>query len=811
MSYTPYLIANFATGLEKRLQPWLSPDDAQQELFDGFVYRGTLSKRNGYQYYAIGTRGGAPYRESRVIHMLSGVAPTSGVINSSNTTFTWTTTAQIVRGSITVTSSNPLQVLNDDGLGGFTGPGTGTVDYINGSVSVTFNAAPTSGTVLLTYSFAIDEPVMMIATFITATNIKQLVVATLRYINIYDPVTNTLKEPVYTLLDAKPAALANSFFFSWVNYPDAASIPRLIFTNNFDVVKSFDGTTVTDYAYTMETSAAIPAPVTTLLASFVVTNKDRLLFLRTTENGQIYGQRIRVSGTGVNSDDFRTSATGAGFIDIPDGTWINGATFNRDDLIIWTAASTWVLKYTGNDTTPFVLERIDESRGSDATFSAFTYLNRSSAASRRGLIISDGYRVERQDISIPDFTFDEVDQDHFNLCFAGSVDSDRDHYLIYPQDGQIQSTRILTTNYDEDNYSIYRVPISCIGNYEVGFDVTWNDLLIYPTWDALAAVYSNWNSFAYSKGAPITLAGGHHGEIWEIGTSEGEDNPTRIYDITIIDGTTIEVTTDWNNYSLNDFDLQKGADTIYLTGVGGMLEVNKKQYPIREIINNNVFRIQVPNTSLFSAYTSGGTAQRVIPFDALFKKFNPYAMEDRKVRCGWLYMYVDSAGTNLTRNIDIQAITNANPAVITTNVNHNLTSGDQIEIFGIVGMVELNNLNPYITVLSPNTFSLNGIDSSGFASYVSGGFVSVPEPAKLIIEIITNDNKKPTQLDALTAFPYEGNCTNLTFENGSKKWYKVFINQTGQFIQFRFKSLQAGSLINIQATMPGFQPVGRMI
>src|SRR5690606_38231442 len=119
--------------------------------------------------------------------------------------------------------------------------------------------------------------------------------------------------------------------------------------------------------------------------------------------------------------------------------------------------------YTGNDTTPFVLDRIDYSRGSDATFSVITYLNRTSAASKRGLIISDGYRVERQDEKIPDFSYNEIDGENFDLCFAGSVDADRDHYLIYPPSGSNTSKRILVTNYDEDNYTIYRLPLSCMG------------------------------------------------------------------------------------------------------------------------------------------------------------------------------------------------------------------------------------------------------------------------------------------------------------------------------------------------------------
>src|SRR5690606_2115265 len=231
-------------------------------------------------------------------------------------------------------------------------------------------------------------------------------------------------------------------FFSWLNYASATNTPRLLFCNNHDVIQQYDGTVVSDYVYTL-------TGVTTLTCSYMVDMKDRLILLRTTEDGVIYPKRIRISGTGASSDVFDSSATGAGFIDIPDGTWIKGCDFNRDDLIIFTEASTWILKYTGNDTTPFVLDKIDESRGSDATFSSITYLNRTSAASKRGLIISDGYRVERQDESIPDFSFNEVDGANFALCFAGTVDADRDHYLIYPPAGQDTSKRILITNYDE--------------------------------------------------------------------------------------------------------------------------------------------------------------------------------------------------------------------------------------------------------------------------------------------------------------------------------------------------------------------------
>lgn len=811
MTYSPYLIANFATGLDKSLQPWLIPDDAQEQLFDGYVYRGTMSKREGYNYFAIGERGGSAYRESRIIHTLSAVSATQ-TPDSTLTVFTLAGTEQIARGSVTVNGSNPVVVGTDDGLGNITGTGidSGSVDYITGAITITFIVPPVTGsTVQFTYSFMPGNPVMMVANFITSTNVKELIVADTQYVNRYNSTLNILE-------DISPSTdyTGNKFqFFSWVNYESSASVPRLLFCNNKDAIQQYDGSTVTPYAYTM-------TGVTTLTCSFMVQMKDRLILIRTTENGIIFSKRIRISGTGANSDVFDTTATGAGFIDIPDGTWIQGASFNRDDLIIFTEASTWVMKYTGNDTVPFVIDKIDESRGSDSTFSVITYLNRTSAASRRGLIISDGYRVERQDLTIPDFSYNEIDGVNFPLCFAGSVDADRDHYLIYPPPKSETSQRILTTNYEEDNYSIYRLPLSCMGNYITAFTITWNDLFIYPNWASFAAAYGDWNSFSYNSGVPFSIGGGQNGEIWRLSVTESEDNPVRIYNITVVDSVTIEVTTDFNNYRLNEIGNPKSdddlsADYIFLTAIVGMEEINNQQFPIVQIVSPNVFRLDVstaiiPATS-FSSYVSGGRVQRVIPFSALFKKFNPFVDSDRKVRCGWLYMYVDASGTDLQRNIVINNISQTNPCNITTNIDHNLHSGDQVSFFGIGGMVELNLTSAFITVIDPVTFSLNGIDSSGFTTYTSGGYTAISEPAKMSIDIITNDVGHKTQLNNLSQNPYQGSMTNMTFEDGNKKWYKVFINQVGKFIQFRLRNQQSGAKVNIQATMPGFQPVGRLI
>lgn len=68
----------------------------------------------------------------------------------------------------------------------------------------------------------------------------------------------------------------------------------------------------------------------------------------------------------------------------------------------------------------------------------------------------------------------------------------------------------------------------------------------------------------------------------------------------------------------------------------------------------------------------------------------------------------------------ITAITKANPAVV-TDATHGLTTGDVIKITGVVGMTELNDGIYVVSVLTADTFSLLGVDSTNYDAWVSGG------------------------------------------------------------------------------------------
>lgn len=71
-------------------------------------------------------------------------SPTVFLVNINSTAFTTYTSGGTVQ---------KLNALKDNYNGGFTGPGTGTINYITGAVSVTFNSAPLTGSVIAAYQW----------------------------------------------------------------------------------------------------------------------------------------------------------------------------------------------------------------------------------------------------------------------------------------------------------------------------------------------------------------------------------------------------------------------------------------------------------------------------------------------------------------------------------------------------------------------------------------------------------------------------------------------------------------------------------
>ena len=109
------------------------------------------------------------------------------------------------------------------------------------------------------------------------------------------------------------------------------------------------------------------------------------------------------------------------------------------------------------------------------------------------------------------------------------------------------------------------------------------------------------------------------------------------------------------------------GDDIRISGVSGMTEVNKVSYVAGEVTTNTL--------ELFS---------------------------------------------NTKVSATISGATRANPVVITA-ASHGLSNSDQIGIFDVTGMVELNGNGYTVANVTTNTFELSGINGTGYTAYTSGG------------------------------------------------------------------------------------------
>lgn len=97
---------------------------------------------------------------------------------------------------------------------------------------------------------------------------------------------------------------------------------------------------------------------------------------------------------------------------------------------------------------------------------------------------------------------------------------------------------------------------------------------------------------------------------------------------------------------------------------------------------------------------------------------------DPYLTAGAIYASGIDISTLVGSEIDVTNITQANPGVVTTDINHGLTTGQSnVQMNGIVGMTELNGVFLTVTVISEKEFSV-GLNTSGYNAYVSGGVVT---------------------------------------------------------------------------------------
>jgi hypothetical protein len=210
------------------------------------------------------------------------------------------------------------------------------------------------------------------------------------------------------------------------------------------------------------------------------------------------------------------------------------------------------------------------------------------------------------------------------------------------------------------------------------------------------------------------------------------------------------------------------SDDIYIDGIAGPTTLNGQRYLIN-VINPDTVELIGVDGSVLPAYINGGTAARiytmVTPYaEAHLQKlkftqsadtltiFHPlYRPQDitRAGHANWSItprtfrptvpqpsgaaLTINTAGTVKVRykvtavdvdgteesltaisatSVAISGITNAIPAVVTTGVAHNLTSGDDVQVDSIGSLPLINGGQYIVNVLTATTFELRNLDNT---------------------------------------------------------------------------------------------------
>ncbi|TKI08336.1 baseplate J/gp47 family protein [Martelella alba] len=73
--------------------------------------------------------------------------------------------------------------------------------------------------------------------------------------------------------------------------------------------------------------------------------------------------------------------------------------------------------------------------------------------------------------------------------------------------------------------------------------------------------------------------------------------------------------------------------------------------------------------------------------------------------------------------LSVLGLTAANPGVITTDLNHGFSTGQVIQITGMIGPTALNGVSLTVTVLTEKTFSI-GVNTTSLPAWTSGGMIT---------------------------------------------------------------------------------------
>lgn len=683
MSYQPFLIANFKTGIDSDLDPWLLPADAFQNINNGYLYDGVLNKRLGMQ-----TFGWFVNSEDTAI-VISGISQASpGVV-------TVGTTASISDGDFfQIRSETGMTEINNTTyqVGNKTGTTFEILDIYGNDVDTSGFTAYAGGAA---YYPVPRNPIMGIHRFIDSSGDNQIIVTDTRRVCVYNG-TTLVFDPLDTSDVFNTASTASNFTFGTGYGKTAALASSIFYFTNYEgtvaatsssQMRSWDGSATTTSAFVPNTGSSLPY---VNAAQFIFSIRNRLLLLNTiehtssTNDGTKFQQRMRWSrqndaqASGNNWNEI-TPGNG-GFEDAPTSETIISATQLQDQIIVFFTQSVWSITPTNDVRRPFRWIKINSYRACGAPYANIPHDRYAISFGQRGIVACDRVEVRRIDDHIKQFLQNEVNLDFIRRMYSGRNYQQERSWTLFPAStAGLNGTEATTSNYalirseDEGSWSKYQVYTTDLDSTNginmsvVGYglsvdDKTFADFDGQPD-DNFELVTNTWDSY-YSKGSgEIYLGGDQTGRVLALET-EGDD---------VGEAITFEaISAGWNPYKDKGIQSQMGFVDFYLDA-----DVNAQ------------FTVSFYADDIEDSY-------KTVNMDAL---------------------------PNLGFVANVQDIALDNPVKVKAG-SHGLTTGEQIYMYQLSGAGELEGNQYTITRVDEDYFTLDGIDgTSGVTDYISGGIV----------------------------------------------------------------------------------------
>lgn len=397
-----------------------------------------------------------------------------------------------------------------------------------------------------------------------------------------------------------------------------------------------------------------------------------------------YFNRLRFSQVGdpTQSGAWDSTIFGrGGFIDAPTNEEIISAIFYKNVMIVFFEKTTWQLRYVGDYGLPFAWERISSDLGSESQFANILFDDGVLGVGDRAIIAANSQGTERIDLKIPDIVFAlrndnqgtarvhgirEFQKELVFWCYNDSTDS---------KTNQIFPNKTLLYNYRNDTWAIFRNNVTVFGRYYGINSITWDRTDI--TWDDYEVT---WNDPDGQAEFPFVICGNQQGFIHFYGYHSRDDRSLSItaVDRTVVSPNPLRLTIP--NHNLQDGDLiyLENLDFIDTTTSADVTtDLNDKLYFVRTLVpyNQNIIEIlQWDSTendfitdysytpaSGTGTYIGQGTATLLPRMRIVTKDFNPFSMEGKQTKIGYVDFLTDrSTSGQITVNIYADTATKEN-------------------------------------------------------------------------------------------------------------------------------------------------------